>query len=186
MEPRRIDTRDRLALGWGVAEAAVFFVVPDVLLTYLAVRCGLRRGIRATWWALGGAVVGGLIAFGWGVVSPESANTAMGALPAIDGDMVDTVTEQVDTNGPAALMAGPLQGQPYKLYAAASGELGESPVALVLWTIPGRLWRFLGLTVLFGTLEEARRRWTTGIPQWTLIAFWAIFWTAVYVRFWFG
>ena len=30
---------------WGFAEATVFFVVPDVILTMTAVRCGLRTGL---------------------------------------------------------------------------------------------------------------------------------------------
>lgn len=186
MEPGRISKAWKwTAFGWGVAEAVLFFIVPDVLLTYIATRYGLRRGIQATWWALGGAVIGGLIAFGWGATYPAAVNTGMEALPAVDIAMVETVAEQVATEGPAALVTAPLHGRPYKLYAAASGQLDQSALQLALWTIPGRLWRFLGLVTLFGALHAGSQRWRRQIPARAVVAFWAIFWATVYARFWF-
>ena len=184
MESRRL--ANRLALTWGVAEGVLFFVVPDVLLTLVAARAGLRRGLDAAWWALGGAVIGGLVAFGWGATSPATANAAMAALPAVDDTMIATVADQVATNGAAALVTAPLHGRPYKLYAAAAGAGGESPLLLVLWTIPGRMWRFVGLVGLFGAIAEGRRRWLTAVPSWALVAVWAFFWILVYVKFWLG
>lgn len=184
MESRRLI--NRLALSWGVAEGVLFFVVPDVLLTLVAARAGLRRGLNATWWALGGAVIGGLIAFCWGALSPDTANAAMAALPAVDDAMVATVADQVADSGPVALVTAPLHGRPYKLYAAAAGAGDESPLLLVLWTIPGRLWRFVGLVALFGAISAGRRRWLTQVPSSTPTALWALFWTVVYVKFWLG
>lgn len=183
MGSRRLTGTDVLALVWGIAEGVIFFVVPDVLLTYVAIRHGTRRGLRAVRWALGGAVVGGLIAFGWGATDPISANTTMAALPAIGPDMVETVHRQIATNGPAALVTAPLSGRPYKLYAAAAGQFGMSPLSLALWTIPGRLWRFVGLVVVFGGIERASHRRCGAAPR-MRFGVWASFWIIVYVRFW--
>ena len=140
--------------------------------------------LRSVAWALAGAVVGGLLAFGWGAWSIESANRVMAGLPAIDHAMITAVSSDVADDGPRALVSAPLQGRPYKLYAAATGGLGGSPVALALWTVPGRAWRFVGLTLLFGALEDLRRRYLARIPQWPFFAGWGFFWLVVYARFW--
>ena len=47
-----------LAALWGFAESTLFFIVPDVLLTWLALSLP-RRALRACYWALGGALAGG-------------------------------------------------------------------------------------------------------------------------------
>jgi len=52
------------AFLWGFAEATLFFIVPDVLLTLLAVRFGWRRAIMPLLFCLSGAVVGGAVFFG--------------------------------------------------------------------------------------------------------------------------
>lgn len=185
MEPRRLTPTDRVALAWGIAEGVVFFVVPDVVLTFIAARYGLRRGVRAVWWALAGAIIGGLVAYTWGAAAPESANRTMAALPAIDETMIATVNSQVAEKGPVALVAAPLRGRPYKLYATAAGQMGASPLLLILWTIPGRLWRFLGATALFGVLHAAARR-ADRPPASVPTAIWAVFWILLYSAFWLG
>jgi len=45
-----------VAALWGFAEATLFFIVRDVLLTGIAVRRGCRTALRATAWAIVGAV----------------------------------------------------------------------------------------------------------------------------------
>lgn len=182
MESRRLT--NSVAFGWGLSEAVLFFVIPDVLLTYVAVRQGVRRGLEAAGWAAAGAVIGGLLAFAWGALDAGSVNQAMVALPAVDCEMLDTVTEQVEHHGPRALISGPLGGRPYKLYAAASGATGASPVALALWTIPGRLWRFVMLAWLSGSVTKLTTSRLTGLPPGTPVAAWAAVWILVYVAFW--
>ena len=44
---------------WGFAEATRFYVVPDVLVGWIALH-GVRRGVAASLWATAGAVLGGL------------------------------------------------------------------------------------------------------------------------------
>ncbi len=166
-----------------MAEAVLFFIIPDVFLTFVAVRSGIKRGLEATAWAVLGAIVGGLIAFGWGSLDVGSANSAMAMLPAVDREMIADVETQVADHGPSALVSGPLGGRPYKLYAAASGAVGASPLALALWTIPGRLWRMALITAVAGWAASwARRR--TRLPAWTPMATWLFSWVLVYVVFW--
>ena len=47
------------AFVWGAAEAFLFFIVPDVLIGYAALRRGARAGLIAAVLAALGASVGG-------------------------------------------------------------------------------------------------------------------------------
>jgi len=48
------------ALVWGFAEATLFFFVPDILITRIAL-ADLRRALWACFWSLLGAVSGGAV-----------------------------------------------------------------------------------------------------------------------------
>ena len=174
---------DRAGFAWGLGESVVFFVIPDVFLTLLAVRFGARRALRPAILATVGAVLGGMLVYSWASWHPSSAFGAMEALPGIDTTMVDMVRGDVAAHGNMALLAGPWQGRPYKLFAAASGELDLSLVGLVLLTIPGRLGRFL----LSVSVAAYSRSLVAGrIPAHAMIVLWAGFWLLVYAGYWFG
>lgn len=173
----------RIALGWGFAEAILFFVIPDVFLSYAAVRKGWRRGLVLSVWATIGAIGGGLIVYAWGALDYVSSVAAMQHLPAIDGQMTATVYEEVARDGLPATLRGPLRGQPYKLYAAAAGSLGLHPLGLLLITIPARIVRFILSAFAAGWLRERTEAW---ISDRVALVVWAVFWTVVYAGFWFA
>src|SRR4029077_12028672 len=50
---------------WGVAEATLFFIVPDVLITFAVVRFGLRRGLVLAVVAAASASVAGVGMWWW-------------------------------------------------------------------------------------------------------------------------
>jgi membrane protein YqaA with SNARE-associated domain len=181
-EPR-VQTGDRLAFGWGFGEAVLFFVIPDVFLTLVAIRLGFRRSIRLAVLATTGAVLGGLVVYAWAALHPASGAAVMQLLPGIDAAMIDGVAADVAANGNAALLAGPWQGRPYKLFALASGDLGLSPVGLALITIPGRFARFAAAVAIASYLRRFFARWLT---QGTILVSWAGFWLLVYAAYWFG
>lgn len=177
----RLRTDDRIAFGWGFAEAVLFFVIPDVFLTLIAIRSGFRRSLRLALIATAGAVLGGLATYGWAAIHPASTLAAMEVLPGIDPTMVDAVQADVATHGNAALLAGPWQGRPYKLYALSSGDLGLSALGLAMLTIPGRLARFAVSVAVAAYLRWFLARW---IPQRAMIALWSSFWFLVYAAYW--
>ena len=72
-----------------------------------------------------------------------------------------------------------------KFAEAAAGQFGMSPLSLALWTIPGRLWRFVAFVAVFGSLQRAAHRLRGAAPRMRL-GVWALFWIIVYVRFWAG
>src|SRR5260221_13820741 len=63
-----------LGLFWGFAEATLFFIVPDVLLTLVAL-FSFRRSAQLMACILVGAVAGGRVGFFFGEKKPPQAKT---------------------------------------------------------------------------------------------------------------
>lgn len=152
---------NRAALSWGFAEATFFFIVPDVLLSWIA----LDR-VRAAWaaciWATLGALIGGTVMYLWGAIAVNTASAALDYVPAISREMCDTVAGQMRTRGAGALFVGPLAGTPYKIYAVQAGgaQLGLLPFLLI--SVPARLLRFAFVTGL--TINECDVRRCRAAP----------------------
>jgi membrane protein YqaA with SNARE-associated domain len=142
----------RLAAVWGFTEATFFFIVPDVILSWLALERP-KRGLTACAPALLGALVGGTLMWVWGSLHAGSAQTVLDALPGIRPDMIRAVDSALVSNGLSAVFFGPLRGVPYKIYAVASGELGIGLFGFLLMSIPARLVRFLLVTLLAAGLR---------------------------------
>ncbi len=166
-----------IALAWGLAEATLFFVIPDVLLTWVAIRRGAGRALRLAGWATAGAAVGGLLMWAWGA----GAAPAMQRLPAIDAALVADARAAVAADGNAALVAGAFTGVPYKLYASAAGALGEHPAALAAWTVIGRASRFVLAIVLAAGIGRLLALRLSGR---SIAWIWAAFWATTYATYW--
>ena len=105
----KIDKHYRLAGVWGLTEATLFFIVPDVLLSWVALERP-KKGLLACGPALLGALVGGILMWVWGSHHPASAQSALEALPGIRPDMIRTVENELATGGLSAVFFGPLRG----------------------------------------------------------------------------
>ena len=87
-----------IAAVWGMAEATVFVIVPDVFLSWVALR-RVREGLIACIFALLGALLGGAVMWLWGRNDPASARAFLASLPAISGTMIDGVNQQLADTG---------------------------------------------------------------------------------------
>jgi membrane protein YqaA with SNARE-associated domain len=164
------------ALVWGFAEATLFFIVPDVLLSWIALRQG-RAALIACLWALVGALVGGTVMYTWGAVDLNSAQAALEAVPAISRSMYNAVGEQIHSHGVGTLFLGPLTGTPYKIYAVQAGA-GEISLGLFLLVSgPARLVRFALITGL--TIWICR--WFSGMTIFLRQMIHLIVWTTFYI-----
>ena len=130
-----------LAFAWGLAEATFFFIVPDVLLTLIACRM-LKSALKATTFALLGALVGGALMYTIGRRDPVNARAFLDQIPAISPALISRVSSQVSENGLLAVLLGPMKGIPYKIYAVEWGSLEGSLVTFMLISIPARYIRF--------------------------------------------
>lgn len=136
-----------LAFAWGLAEATVFFIVPDVLLTLIACRA-LKPALKATTLALMGALFGGALMYVIGRRDPVNARAFLDQIPAISPALISRVSLQVSDNGLSAVLLGPMKGIPYKIYAIEWGSREGSLITFMLISIPARYVRFF-LAVVF-------------------------------------
>lgn len=161
---------------WGLAEATLFFIVPDVLLSAVALT-SVRRALVIAVWVLAGALVGGALMWAVGRTAPETGHSLLVLLPAIDAGMVADVGEQLGTSGLPALFAGPVTGTPYKIYAVQSGQLGIGLVEFLLVSIPARMLRFVAVTLAVGGVGRVLERWL-GLRARRIVL--ALSWSAFY------
>ncbi len=164
-----------LAATWGAAEATLFFIVPDVLLSRIVLQ-DRRRALLACCWALGGALLGGVLIWIVGYVNPDPARALFAAIPAIDPPMIERVHEQILDLGPWAVFIGPLTGTPYKVYALEAASAGFGLLAFLLVSVPARLLRFVIVVLLTHAIATGLRRFaSTRALQALHLAAWVAF-----------
>jgi membrane protein DedA with SNARE-associated domain len=151
-----------LPAAWGLAEATLFFIVPDVLLTWLALERP-KRALFACVTATLTALLGGALMFAWGRSDPDAARATMERLPGIHAGLIASVQEKTQDQGLVALAFAPLRGVPYKLYAIEWGAQDGSLATFLLVSFPARFVRFLLTTLLAIALRA------TLFANWTLL-----------------
>lgn len=165
------------AFVWGVAEATLFFIVPDVLLSFIGLRRGARAGLVAALVAALGASAGGAVMYLWSSNDPAGVERLVLGVPAVSEAMAGAARRAMETDGWfTATLEGPFSRTPYKVYAIYAPHLGVGLWAFALASIAARLPRF-ALNALAGAL--ARRflgRWFSQTQlSWTLAAVWLAF-----------
>jgi membrane protein YqaA with SNARE-associated domain len=173
---------DIAAFIWGVAEATLFFFVPDVLLSYIGLTRGIKAAARASIIAALGAVVGGVVMYLWSAGDPTAAREAVLAVPAISEEMVGRAAEAMRGDWFGATMLGPLSSTPYKVYAILAPHAGAAPLPLfALASIAARLPRFLIVGCGVALIGQGLRRWL-GDRQllWVLAGAWLLFYAVFF------
>lgn len=170
------------AFAWGLAEATLFFIVADVLLTFIALRLGLRVGLIAALAAALGAAVGGIVMRQIGATDPAMALAMLRAVPFLpDHEIERGLAGMAQTQWPLAMLRGSVTGIPYKVYAVGAG-LNDIPAALfAIVTVPARLARFAAATILLAWLGDRLEGHVAFRSQALLLA---AFWILFYGEFW--
>jgi len=165
-----------VAALWGLAEATLFFIVPDIFLSWVALR-SFKRAMWACLWALLGALIGGALIWYIGLLNADPLRAVFTSIPAINEDMLNSVRDQLQHNGLVALFIGPLIGTPYKLYALEAAQLGYGLFIFLLISIPARLIRFVIVTIVSAGASRALGKFV-GLR--TLQVLHVCVWTAFY------
>lgn len=176
METLRTHALNIAAFLWGVAEATLFFFVPDVILSYIGVRQGPRAAAQASLIAACGAGVGGVIMYLWSQSDPAAAREAVLAVPAISAEMALRAETAMREHWFWATFLGPLTSTPYKLYAILAPHLAVNLPAFALASIAARLPRFLIVSVGAGLIARRLRPWLgERRVYWLLGGAWIVF-----------
>ncbi len=165
---------------WGLAEATLFFIVPDVLITRIALR-SRREAMIASAYACIGAVIGGAITYAWALYAPASLHVAFDCLPAISPELIDRVPRDLAQQGWVTMFVAPFSGVPYKLFAAGAATAGLPLPMLLLLTIPARATRFVLLAfAVSAAAPRVRRRF----GETAIRTVWSVVWCVNYALYW--
>ena len=168
---------------WGFAEATFFFLIPDILLTYLAIRFGLRKALLASIYAVCGAVFGGFLMYRWGVRSEEAALAFLDAIPAIGPEMFATVQGHLQDHGVMGLFLGSANGIPYKIYAVNAPAQAVPFHTFLLMSFPARMYRFLIVCFLAASFGYLSRSWPGHFRYGPLAVFWIVSYAIYFYHF---
>jgi uncharacterized membrane protein YeaQ/YmgE (transglycosylase-associated protein family) len=173
--PKRHWPWDLAAFLWGLAEATVFFLAAEILVTWLALANPLRA-LRAALFALLGAVIGAAILYVWGGRDPFSAMTLLSALPTLGPESMSAAEEALMTHGLWALPDGvlsPATGKAHAIYAQALG-IGIAPfLAVYALARAARLLLAGCVTACVGGMLQCF------LPRKVVVALWALVWAVI-------
>ena len=163
-----------IVAGWSAAEAAIFFIVADVPISWIAVRSGTKAALLAALVAALASVVGAVAVLFWTGHDPTGAATAMAALPAIDSALIAEAARRY-AEGFDAVLAGSFSGIPFKLFGLEAAKQGGA-LFLVLSPLL-RLPRFLAIALFVGGISRLLERWMTVRQRLSLLL---VLWIAFY------
>jgi hypothetical protein len=166
--------------AWAFAEAIVLPIVPDVALGLLALAAP-RRAASLFAAALAGALAGSLVLAWMTVTAPAQVDAMLRAIPAIDGDTIANVAQELDDEGVAAFVQlGP--GPPLKVYTAQWVETGGGAIGAI-GVVLNRITR-VGPVVLVAAVAG----WVLG--PWLrrhdrpVVGVYVLAWTFFYAAYW--
>jgi hypothetical protein len=163
-----------IVAGWSAAEAAIFFIVADVPISWIAVRSGTKAALLAAIVAALASVAGGAAMLFWAGHDATGAAATMAALPGIDPALIVEAASAYH-GGPLALLAGSFSGTPFKLFALEAAR--EHSIAFLLLAPLVRLPRFLAIALFVGGISRLLERRMTGRQRLSLLL---VLWVAFY------
>lgn len=170
-----------LGFLWGFAEGTLFFIVPDLILSWASL-AGVKHGVKIFGAILAGAVIAGLCLYTWAVWRPDSAHSAVASVPFVRAKMFDKVEADYRMHGVTGIFYTLGTGIPYKVYAVLAPPI-TNPATWALVTVLARLER-MALSWLIPTfLGWFLRRWIRNHQRLTA-ALWLGFWTITYAIYW--
>lgn len=168
-----------VAFAWGFAEATLFFIVPDVWLSYLALT-DLRRSLRGCVATLAGALAGGAALYAWCALASAAATSVVSAVPAIGPEIMAKSASLMREQGVWSLVEGMMLGIPYKTFVVSAQAQGVGLALLLAVTIPARLLRFaVASAVTHAIATRVLRSCTARTKLAVLVMFWVVFY-AIY------
>ena len=170
-----------LAFLWGLAEGTLFFVVPDVLLSLVAM-LEPRRCWKHIAAATSGSLLAAALVYGYAQQNSRRAAEAVERMPFVNSKMFSKVEASYRAHGIGAVFLAPYSGIPYKVYAVEAPPVARE-LPFLAATIPARAGRFVLVCLVFG-LPAA---WFRRVWNWSrrsLVAIHAMVWAVFYAFYW--
>ncbi len=165
---------------WSFAEATLFFVLVDVLLSFAVVTGGWRSAGQAALWAVGGALGGGAVMYLWASNDPQAALAAVGRVPYIGLAMILEVRGALRDDGLLAVVLASVTGVPYKIFAITAHGAGIGLAPFLVVSAGARLGRFLLVVALATLINACLEPFLGRYPRLlAMLGLWAVFY-AIY------
>lgn len=164
-----------IVAGWSAAEAAIFFLVADIPISWIAVRSGAKAALLAALVAAVASIVGTIAVLVWAGRDPAGAASIMTALPGIDASLVARGAD-IYHQGALDMLAASFTGVPFKLVALDAGKQGGYWLALLAPFL--RLPRFLLVALFVAGISRLLQRYLDVRQRLMLLA---ALWVAFYV-----
>jgi membrane protein YqaA with SNARE-associated domain len=170
-----------LGFFWGFAEATLFFIVPDVLLTLVALFSS-RRSAQLVACILLGALAGGSVMFYFGAKDPPQAKAMVLHVPFVSPAMFIKTQQGFERNGIWTLARSPGNGIPYKVYCVQASSYARWPLFLLV-SAAARLERFAPFWLFASALGFAFRKRINRRPIVSVVMH-ACLWILGYAWYW--
>lgn len=169
-----------IAFLWGFAEATLFFIIPDVWISILALQ-DRSESLIACLYTLAGAMTGGLIMYYIGKANVKKLNDLLIKIPAILSRDIQKVKSDLRRSGVKAVLTGPPQGIPYKIYAVNAHSV-MSIWAFLLISVPARVIRFIFVALSTNFLSERFLSELSAANKiWITLFIWVIFYAVYFI-----
>jgi hypothetical protein len=96
-----------LGFLWGVAEGTLFFIVPDIILSWASLSSA-RNGLRTLCAIVAGSLVAGVLMCGWASWQLESSRAVVASVPFVTPSMFERVRADYLKHGAAGMLKGPV------------------------------------------------------------------------------
>ena len=172
----------RACFVWGMAEATLFFIVPDVIVGLVALYRP-RKVLRAAAAAIAGALVGGLALYVATRAFGPGTRNVVDAVPFIPDRMLVQARHDLTVHGGAAMVLAPLARIPYKVYVVEMALRTWNVAVMLLWSIPARAVRIVPVGLVAAGLGWLFRRRLERGPLVGLLLYLAA-WAVSYANYW--
>lgn len=166
--------------GWGLAEASLFFIVPDAWLGFVALFAPWRM-LRMLGAILVGAAVGAVCLYLATMAWADELTSLILALPAIAPADLEQARGQLQDDGAGAILPALVDGRAVKLYIHGAALDGIGLLEVVLFTVLNRLLRLLLVGGVMAAIGAVGRSIVAHSPRAVAalyVAGWVVFYAA--------
>ena len=191
MQPERIQRiarNERVArhvgYWWGLAEGLIFFIVPDVYISF-ATLFSLRAGAIAWFFSIAGSVTAIVVMYLLFAIPGLDYLSFLDWIPGISEPLIKRLGHQIAAEGLPYSPFLVLAGVPLKLWAAQAFSLEMSLGSVLLWTVFARIVRIAPTFAIVAAMHLLFGRWINArVRVWCALLgiFWFVFYGFYFVH----
>lgn len=176
-----------LGLTWGINEGTWFFIIPDIALSFFALR-GWKPALIGTIFTIIGAMVAAILLFAIFSLVPSSQEKIIQlwqSLPGFYPKMLEIAATHLKERQGQGLLMGPNSGIPYRFYILEAYKQGISLSHLLLWTPIARLERIAIAPIIVLILNFLlKKKFEEKKVKHFLGFFIFCYWIGIYIWYW--